>query len=165
MYFTLQTDIEHSLKLVEVDLLPSLKFQTEKLLNSIELAPETQGDDLQFYIIISEFNQEVQKLSRMLIMILFPAIRKSLRPSENAPALNGFYVIRNIHKRQQNITAKLRELCNQYTVESSWNEVKKLHCYNSYQLEAAFLNYLNFMESQVLFKLENVKTKIENEQD
>jgi hypothetical protein len=162
MYFTPFTDIAPSLKLIEIDLIPSLKFQAEKLLKSIDADQEKQGDDLKFYSIVLQFNHELESLSRLLALILFPAIRKSLDKMQESPALDGFNIIRAIHKRQQNSITKLRELCNQYTVELVWPEQKKMHCHNSYQLESAFLNYLNFFESQVLFKLENAKSKEES---
>jgi hypothetical protein len=165
MYFTPFSDIAQSLKLIEIDFIPSLKFQSEKLLKTVDTSNETQGDDLQFYVIVSQFNEELQILSRLLTMILFPAIRKSLDKKQEPPALHGFHVIRKIHKRQQISISKLREICNQYTVEHDWKEHKQLHCHNSYQLEAAFLKYLNFFESQVLFKLENAKSNTENDHD
>ncbi len=165
MYFTPVADIAQSLKLIEIDLIPSLKFQSEKLLKSVDLNNETRGDDIQFYVIVYQFNQELQSLARLLSMILFPAIRKTLDKQKEPPALHGFNIIRSIHKRQQNAISKLREICNQYTVEYDWKEQKQLHCHNSYQLEAAFLNYLNFFESQVLFKLENAKLNIERDHD
>ncbi len=120
---------------------------------------------MQFYVIVSQFDQELQNLSRLLSMILFPAIRKSLDKMQEAPALNGFNIIRELHKRQQISISKLREICNQYTVEKGWKEHKQLHCHNSYQLEAAFLNYLNFFESQVLFKLETANSNRETKHD
>jgi hypothetical protein len=165
MYFTPIADIAQSLKLIEIDLIPSLQFQSEKLLKSIDTSHETQGDDLQFYVIVSQFDQELQNLSRLLSLILFPAIRKSLDKMQEAPALNGFNIIRALHKRQQISISKLREICNQYTVEKGWKEHKQLHCHNSYQLEAAFLNYLNFFESQVLFKLETANSNRETKHD
>jgi hypothetical protein len=165
MYFTPFSDIAQSLKLIEIDFIPSLKFQSEKLLKTVDTSNETQGDDLQFYVIVSQFNEELQNLSRLLTMILFPAIRKSLDKKHEPPALHGFNVIRKIHKRQQISISKLREICNQYTVEYDWKEHKQLHCHNSYQLEAAFLKYLNFFESQVLFNLENAKSNTENDHD
>jgi hypothetical protein len=147
MYFKEFNDIQSSIHHLNEVLIPEIRKEISSLNAYIQTKPSEDACQLQFYILVTNFEQEFEKLIRLLNMVFLPAFSAH---EGGHTQFNEFKVLRAAHKRLYRILGNLRNICNEYVMEENWSDCKKLNCMNSHQLELKFLNYFNFTESTII---------------
>ena len=173
MFFKEFNDIDSSIRHLNGVLIPEIRMEIASLNQHIQTNPEEYACQLQFFILVTNFDQEFEKLIRLLNMIFLPAFsaRKSnantgqddSNPKQvnektnhgNTNQFNEFKVLRAAHKRLYRILGNLRNICNDYVLEENWSDCKKHNCMTSHHLELKFLNYFNFTESTIIPLIQN----------
>ncbi len=173
MFFKEFNDIDSSINHLNGVLIPEIRMEIASLNQHIQTKPEEDTCQLQFFILITNFEQEFEKLIRLLNLVFLPAfsarksntnhgsdssnpeqtIEKTIPPNTNQ--FNEFKVLRAAHKRLYRILGNLRNICNDYVLEENWSDCKKHNCMTSHHLELKFLNYFNFTESTIIPLIQN----------
>ncbi len=147
MFFQQDDNINSAIQIINSDILPNIAKELDALINQIKHSESNDVSQLQFFMMVSQFQKEMENLERLLNIVLFPAILSHLKEHKMSKPFNGFSILRAIHKRQKNILKKLREICDEYIMDESWSSAKKQSCYSAFQLEQEFVHYLNYVES------------------
>ncbi len=147
MYFKEFNDIQSSIRHLNEVLITEIRSEISTLNAYIQGNPAEDTCQLQFFILVTNFEQEFEKLIRLLNMVFLPAYSAHVGIETQ---FNEFKVLRSAHKRLYRILGNLRNICNEYVMEENWSDCKKRNCMNSYQLELKFLNYFNFTESTII---------------
>jgi hypothetical protein len=173
MFFKEFNDIDSSIRHLKGVLIPEIRMEIASLNQHIQTKPEEDACQLQFFILVTNFDQEFEKLIRLLNMIFLPAFsarkgstnigRDDSNPKQlnkktnqgNTNQFNEFKVLRAAHKRLYRILGNLRNICNDYVLEENWSDCKKHNCMTSHHLELKFLNYFNFTESTIIPLIQN----------
>lgn len=155
MFFREFNDIQSSIHHLNEVLIPEIRKEIGSLNSNIQANPSEDACQLQFFILVTNFEQEFEKLIRLLNMVFLPAFSAH---EGKQTQFNEFKVLRAAHKRLYRILGNLRNICNEYVMEGNWSDCKKMNCLNSHQLELKFLNYFNFTESTIIPLIECAST-------
>ncbi len=154
MYFKEFNDIQSSIHHLNEVLIPEIRTEITLLNEYIQAKPAEDACQLQFFILVTNFEQEFEKLIRLLNIVFLPAFSAH---QGSLSQFNEFKVLRAAHKRLYRILGNLRNICNDYIMEENWSDCKKRNCINSHHLELKFLNYFNFTESTIIPLIQSPK--------
>jgi len=104
-----------------------------------------------------EISEQASHGEKLTVETLVPVSAKMGHGGTNQ--FNEFNVLRAAHKRMYRILGNLRNICNDYVLETNWSDCKKHNCMSSHQLELKFLNYFNFTESTIIPIIQNQKVE------
>lgn len=147
MFFKQDDNINSAIQIINTDFLPNIAKELNALLSQINQSESNDVSHLRFFMMVSQFQKEMENLERLLNIVLFPAILSQLHVHKMSRPFNSFNILRAVHNRQKNILKKLREICDEYIMDESWSTDKKQSCYSAFHLEQEFVHYLNYVES------------------
>lgn len=147
MFFEESVNIREAIQRVTKEIFPLIRKKFSEL---EEKNTELLKADHSLAFSFNRLKKEFEGLSNKFELLWVPAVVKCLETSDCQKPFNGFTIIRASHIRQRKGLLELRNMCDAYVMEESWEQEKKQLCFQAYQLETAYLKYLNFMESTLI---------------
>ena len=147
MYFQESHNLSEALVLAEGVLIPNLLRNVEELHNEARILGDVDTKQGYFSILTSKFKTEIESLIRLEQQILFPLVKKIVNHEDSDfKCIQSFAVLRSYHQRTNHLLQELRESCNNLVIDMHWSDLKRKSCLNLYEMEQAYLKFVNFME-------------------
>ena len=159
MFFQESQDILESLEFIRNDHFNEIQYQIEILQLCLEETNAKNNNSISMSESIVRFRMEFDSLRRLFLLVLVPAVSRSMDSVHIHSAFNGFRVLRSLNEKAYKAIVDLKMYCNSFVLKEDWNDAKKRHCLTIFHLHTAFLEYINYVESTLIPLLKEFNDK------